>query len=425
MHFTISPFGSAGDVHPFLGLALKLRERGHDVLFLTTGYFEEAVRRHGLEYLELGTKEEFLEAINNPELWSQSKSFAHVFNGVASVFRRHYDVLAEQHQRRKTVAISSCLGFGARIAQESLRIPLISIHLQPAVIHSKLQPPMLAGIALPRWFTNAALMLGERFVLDRVAFPELNRFRTELGLQPVRGLMSWWHSTDKNICLFPHWFAPKQLDWPNHTELADFPLWDVQTDEALPSDVQSFLEAGTPPIVFTPGSANIFGTKFFQAAADACLKLGRRGMLLSRFPAHIPTGLPSSVRHFAYVPFARLLPHTAAVVHHGGVGTTAQALAAGVPQLIMAMAHDQFDNGARIKRLGVGDWLYPRQFRAGPVAKRLNCLLESTHLRSSCQKIAEKLVLRNGLELAANSIEEFLTSHQTPDGKAAVPRDRR
>ena len=89
MHFTISPFGSVGDVHPFLGLALKLRDRGHDVLFVTTGYFEEAVRRHGLEYIELGTKEEFLEAIDNPDLWSQSKSFAHVFNSVASVYRRH------------------------------------------------------------------------------------------------------------------------------------------------------------------------------------------------------------------------------------------------------------------------------------------------------------------------------------------------
>ncbi len=407
MHFTISPFGSAGDVHPFLGLAMKLRERKHDVSFVTTGYFEDTVRRHGLEYIELGTKEEFLAAVDNPDLWSQSRSFAHIFDGIAFVFRRHYELLASQHQRQKTVAISSCLGFGARIAQEKLQIPLISVHLQPAVIHSKIQPPMLAGISLPRWFTNAALKLGERFVLDRTAFPDLNRFRAELGLEPARGLMSWWHSPQKNICLFPEWFASKQADWPPHTELTDFPLWDDREDQPLPEQVRTFLDAGDPPIVFTPGSANIFGRDFFQAATDACMKLGRRGMLLSRFSDHIPGNLPATVRYFDYVPFTPLLPRTVAVVHHGGVGTTAQALAAGVPQLIMALAHDQFDNGARVTRMGVGSWLYPQQFRAGRVAKRLTRLLESSSVDAACKQVAGKLTPRNGLDLAADAVEEF------------------
>ena len=412
MHFTISPFGSAGDVHPFLGLALKLQGRGHGVAFVTTGYFEETVRRHGLTYVELGTKDEFLEAVGNPDLWSQSRSFAHVFRSVASVFRRHYQVLADQHHQSSTVAISSCLGFGARIAEEKLDIPLVSVHLQPAVIHSKIEPPSLAGISLPRWFTNAALGLGERFVLDRVALPELNRFREELGLEPTRRLLSWWHSPRKNVCLFPSWFAPKQTDWPARAELTDFPLWDDRADEALPQDVQSFLDAGSPPIVFTPGSANIFGRKFFQGAADACVRLGRRGILLTRFPEQIPSNLPTDVRHFPYVPFTPLLPHTAALVHHGGVGTTAQGFAAGVPQLIMALAHDQFDNGARVTKLGVGGWMYPNQFRAASVARRLKRLLESSQVQGACKQVAEKLVSRNGLDLAADAIERFVADGQ-------------
>ena len=73
----------------------------------------------------------------------------------------------------------------------------------------------------------------------------------------------------------------------------------------------------------------------------------------------------------------------------------------------MALAHDQFDNGARISRMGVGGWVYPQQFRSGLVARRLSRLLESTSVRASCQQVAEKLVLRNGLELAADAIEQF------------------
>ena len=407
MHFTVSPLGSAGDVHPFLGLALKLRDRGHDITFVTSGFFAETVRRHRLDFVELGTKQEFLEAVANPDLWSQSRSFTHVFNTVATVFRRHYEVIADQHTQHPTVSISSCLGFGARIAQERLQIPLVSVHLQPAVIHSKLQPPMLAGISLPRWFTNAALGLGERFVLDRAACPELNRFRGELGLAPMHGLLSWWHSPQKNVCLFPDWFAPKQEDWPPHTDVTDFPLWDDRADESLAPEVQAFLEAGSPPIVFTPGSANIFGAKFFRAATGACLKLGRRGILLTRFAEQIPEGLPDTVRHFEYVPLTPLLRYTAALVHHGGVGTTAQGLAAANPQLIMALAHDQFDNGARVLRMGVGSWMYPQQFYTKQVARRLSRLLEAPEVHASCQQIAAKLVARNGLDLAAGAIERF------------------
>lgn len=408
MHFTVSPFGSAGDVFPFLGLALELSSRGHDVSFVTTGYFEESVRRHGLQYVELGTKEEFLEAVNDPDLWSQSRSFPLVFERIASVFRQHYELLAEQHARHPTIAISSCLGFGARLAQEKLGIPLVSVHLQPAVIHSQLDPPMLAGYALPRWFANAALRMGERFVLDRVAFPEINQFRAEIGLEPQRGLLSWWHSPQQNICLFPEWFAAQQTDWPPHSHLADFPLWDDQADQPLPASVAQFLDAGEAPIVFTPGSANRFGRKFFRAAVEACQRIKKRGILLTPFSDQVPSPLPDEVRHFDYVPLTPLLTRCAMLVHHGGVGTTAQGLAAGVPQLIMALAHDQFDNGARVRRLGVGSWMYPQQFFGSWVARRMHSLLTSDKVQRACELSAKRLSARNGISYAADHVERFV-----------------
>lgn len=251
------------------------------------------------------------------------------------------------------------------------------------------------------------LSLAERLVIDRTVCPEVNRFRQELGLPSVRQVVRWWHSPQLVVCLFPEWFASPQPDWPKNLVQADFPLWDERTDVGLAEEVRGFLDAGEPPIVFTPGSANVFGKPFFQAAVEACQRLGRRGILLTRFPEQLPDPVPAGVKHFSYVPFSQLLPRCAALVHHGGIGTTAQALAAGVPQLVMPLAHDQFDSAARLKRLAVGDWIVPSHFRGPRVAVRLDALLRSEAAKRACQSVSQKLTPRNGIPAVADAIEQF------------------
>jgi UDP:flavonoid glycosyltransferase YjiC (YdhE family) len=207
--------------------------------------------------------------------------------------------------------------------------------------------------------------------------------------------------------LFPKWYCRPQPDWTPNVIQTDFPLWDEQADEPLSDEVEAFLAAGQPPIVFTPGSANIFGKDFFLAAVDACRRLGRRGVLLTRFAEQVPAGLPATVNHFPYVPLSPLLPRCAALVHHGGIGTAAQAMAAGIPQLIMALAHDQFDNADRIQRLGIGDWLTPTRFRGARVARMLGAFLGSEKTQSACRTIAQRLARRDGIEQTATAIEQW------------------
>jgi UDP:flavonoid glycosyltransferase YjiC (YdhE family) len=146
---------------------------------------------------------------------------------------------------------------------------------------------------------------------------------------------------------------------------------------------------------------------FFRAAIEACQRLGRRGILLTRFCEQIPDRLPNGVKHFDYIPFSQLLPKAAALVHHGGIGTTAQALSAGVPQLIMPLAHDQFDNAARVKRLEVGDWIVPSGFRGSQVAAKLAVLLGSEAVRRACREVLGRFAGKNGMAAAANAIERF------------------
>ncbi|MEJ2246837.1 MAG: glycosyltransferase, partial [Acidobacteriota bacterium] len=171
--------------------------------------------------------------------------------------------------------------------------------------------------------------------------------------------------------------------------------------------LEEFLEAGDPPVVFTAGSAHAFSAEFFRVSVEACLECGWRGILLTQFPDQLPVELPKNIRTFNYVPFSFLLPRAAALVHHGGIGTTAQAFAAGVPQLVVPFAHDQPDNGVRVRRLGVGDFLLPRRYKTVDLIKKLKRLLQSTAMRENCSRYSRDLVTSTPLETTCDLIEQM------------------
>jgi UDP:flavonoid glycosyltransferase YjiC (YdhE family) len=267
------------------------------------------------------------------------------------------------------------------------------------------------GPGVPRWFKRFQFRLANRLLIEPLVAREVNRFRQELGLARERSVFffgDWWHSPQKVLGLFPDWYAPPQPDWPASTVLTGFPLWDESGLTEMPPALGSFLDSGTPPIVFAPGSAMKHGHDFFAAAAQACQQLGRRGILLTRYAEQIPAKLPEGVRHFEFVPFSLLLPRAAALVHHGGIGTASQALAAGVPQLVMPMAHDQPDNAARLRRLGVATSLPPAKFVAASVARELGTLLNSPRTLECCRQVASRFATQGGIGRACDEIEALL-----------------
>src|SRR5262249_34229253 len=159
----------------------------------------------------------------------------------------------------------------------------------------------------------------------------------------------WWHSPQLVIGMFPQWFAQPQPDWPKQTVLSGFPLYDEPEITPIDAELESFLRAGEPPIAFTPGSAMWAAEEYFEQGVQTCIRWNRGGLLLTRHRDHFPARLPPGVIHVHYAPFSDLLPRCAGFVHHGGIGSSAQALAAGVPQLVTPFAHDQPDNAFRLK----------------------------------------------------------------------------
>jgi UDP:flavonoid glycosyltransferase YjiC (YdhE family) len=243
----------------------------------------------------------------------------------------------------------------------------------------------------PAWFRRFLFWVGDRFVIDRKIGRPINAFREEHGLQPVRRVWNrWLNSPQRAIGLFPEWFGAAP-DWPAQFRQTGFVRYDQGEAAEVPPVVRDFLAAGEPPVVFSFGSAMRVGRPYFEAAVEACRRGGFRGLLLAKGGNQIPGDLPAGVVHADYAPFSRVFPRARAVVHHGGIGTSAQGLAAGVPQLVMPMAFDQVDNAHRLARLGVARVVPPSKFTGAAVADALRDLLSDPRVPAACQECAAKM----------------------------------
>ena len=414
MHYLVMPLGSAGDVHPFVGLALELKKRGHAVTLSTNGYFAGLAKRFGLDFIELGTESVFHAGLQSPELWHPFRSFPYLYrNMIEPTIRPQFEIVFQESTRLPTTVLSNCLGFGALNAQDKLGVKVVTVHLQPVMLWSKTRPPRMPGLFGPNWLQQRLYQFAQRVVIDPVVLPSLNAYRAELGLEPVKHVMQWWHSKTLLLCLFPEWYCPSQADWPGPCSQVDFPLWDEREsgqdrfDAETQKTLVPFLDCGSKPIAFTPGSANLFGKEFFQIAVQACELIDRRAILLTRFDEQIPRSLPKSALHVPFAPLSLLLPRCSAFVHHGGIGSASQAMAAGTPQLIRPQAHDQFDNASRIVEQGIGDCLKPRRFTPKALAQKLETMLKSDAIADRCMFVAEKMNHQRGLQQAADVIERL------------------
>lgn len=390
MRIILVPIGSAGDVHPYIGIGCELKRRGHEVQVMTSEYFRELVEKAGLEFTASSTLEDFNRLVVDPLLWDPWRGFEFIArNAFLPFVPKLYEFLEQAHIPGQTLVVGSSFAWGARIAQEKLNLPLVTLHLQPAAFPSLYETPVyspaawLAGMPVPLKRAHFQLI---DILTDAVVAPEINRVRASLGLQPVpRVIREWTHSPLRTIGLFPEWFSPRQRDWPAGVHLTGFPLYDVDHIQTMPEEVEAFLDQGPAPVVFTSGSAMKQARSMFEVSAEACRRLGCRGLLINKFEDQIPASLPPGVMAARYAPFSRLFPRAAAVVHHGGIGTTAQALAAGVPQLVTPFAHDQFDNAARVVRLGAGEQLHTSRYRVKPLAAALERLMKDAALRERAQ----------------------------------------
>jgi len=411
MHALLMPIGTAGDVHPLIGIGRKLASRGHQVTMFTHSEFAGAVRDAGLEFLDASDESDYRATFTNPAVWHERRGHWVVMPFYFRLMKKQFATIQANYVPGQTVVVAEGGAFGARIAHEVLGVPLVTMHTCPLVFRSMIRPAVEPlGFRLPRsWalIRRPCYWFFDRFFVDRLLAP-INKFRQSFGLAPVRRLLNgWWHSPQRVLGMFPNWFAEPAADWPSQSMLTGFPLYDPGDDAPLPADLVEFLDEGSPPIVFTPGSVVRAETEYFHTAVEVCRKLGRRGLLVTRHAKAIPNSLPETVRHVPFAAFRQLLPRAAALVHHGGIGSTAQALLAGIPQIIRPLAYDQPDNAERATRLGVARTILPQDFSVASVSRDLSHLLNNDEVKSRCRELASRVQSEDGVEKACDAIEEL------------------
>jgi len=408
----LAPVGSTGDVFPFVAIALRLKQRGNRVLMVAGGRYRALLDAAGLELVETLDARTEAAAFDHPNFWRPTRGMRRISERIILPSARpQLAAIQSRFEPGKTVIVGSTLAFGARIAGEKLGAPMISVHLAPAAMRSLHDTPRVANIPgfprLPRSTKRLLYWYFDRFEFDRVMCPGLNEIRGEVGLPPItRPLHEWLHSPTRVIGLFPSWFAAPAPDWPKQVRLTGFALYDGPSSRGTSPELQSFLDEGDAPVVFTAGTAMSHGELFFRAAVDACLRLGIRGILISSAAKQVPTQLPPTVRCFVYAPFSELLRRARALVHHGGIGTAAQGLKAGVAQIVVPMAYDQPDNAARLERLGVASTLTQRRLNGDNLAATLGKLLARPDLSQRLSESAHRFDHDTSLDETCRLIEE-------------------
>jgi|GEM_PF-2383459 len=402
INIVIAASGSLGDIKPFAAIGKILLSQGFNVTIITD---EQHIRDLSYYFTnlisveKLQRKYKFFEPLKTvykkgPNDIEESirgtiLKFEEIYiKPIYSVYR----YICDNYSRNNTLLIGHFLSFGARLANEVKRIPMVVVSLSPY------------------WFT---------IINDNYFCQSINAIRKYLGLQPISSIMRRWMLTENSVIgLFPEWFVKSTEKLSNNCKTFGFLYDTVDAKTCLDHDISDFVSSNNGCIVFRISSFRLNSGNFFHVAQKVCTKLSMRALFITQYKDMLPEILSPFVRCYKYVPFELLLNKVRLIVHDGGIGTCAEAIRAGIPQLICPRTHEQKDNAERLKMLGLCSILNFNSLDEKSMAKKIEELLRP-EVSAVCKHYAD-IVQRD--KSAANHIcEEILriidTCFAAPDEK--------
>ena len=413
----LTTIGSFGDLHPKIAIALELQKRGHDVVFATHKEYQDKIEALGFEFHRMRPDNT---ALNDPQEMARMMDLKTgteyvIKNWVCANLRETYTDLMDSSKGADFIVAGEGV-VAARLVAEKLKIPWAFAVLQPASFLSVYDPsvlPVLPFLARLRGLGSLANrgIIHLSKVLSKSWAEPIHQLRRELELPPLAGnpFIDDKYSPYLVLALFSSVFAKPQPDWAKNTVLTGFAFYDgSESATELAPELQQFLDGGDPPIVFTLGSAAVMAPgRFYQESVQATKQLNRRAVLLMGKNTP-PKDLPENIFATSYVPYSQIFSRACAIVHQGGIGTTAQALRTGCPTLVMPYSHDQPDNAARVERLGTSRTIPRKQYTAKRVARQLYELLENPHYAAKASAVGGAIRADNGVDVACDAIETQL-----------------
>jgi UDP:flavonoid glycosyltransferase YjiC (YdhE family) len=408
LKFIVSSIGTQGDLQPMLALAEELVRRGHRCHMLGSASAEARATERGVEYTTISPTQ-----TNN--VVSTEVSFAtYIFPSYEPTFRAIERELAQGNQ---LVVVNRSKHSATTVACERHGLPLCRIYLAPAQVRSLAAPPW-------PWHDRAKGRLGtafKRYYLPKIyegydAHPyilrNLNAHREALGLRPITNLEEHEQWVHHQLGFFPEWYAAPASDWPS-MDMVGFPL--PQSAGTLPAELERLIQRHGRPLVFTPGTGVPDVDQFFAAARRCCGLLDRPGVFLSPHYSAACAENGGKILHFPFIELGQLLRDAALLVHHGGIGTAARALEAGIPQIISPQAYDQPDNGRRVSELGVGAVIERSRLSGETLAAAAAPLLQSEEVARKLSVFSTCIAQTHAVEQAADRLEQrFVTAPPVP-----------
>lgn len=397
LKFMLSSIGTLGDMLPILALGRELSDRGYACHMLGSAPGAPIAKQLGLEYSTVSparvSDRDDVEGTFDTYLRPSYEPTFRIFERERAAGHR----LVVVNQSNYSASSLMCARYG---------LPLVRTILYPALIHSLAAPPM-------PWRAKLKGPLGKSFrrhFLPRMfrererggyQLSTVNQHRLALGLEALDSLQETEQLIQLRLAFFPDWYAPRAADWPE-LELVGFPLPASRAE--LPAAVTRLLETHGRPLVFTPGTGVADVELFFSEARRCCELLDRPAVFLS--PRCPTTTEDARVVILDYLDLSVLLPHAALLVHHGGMGTTARALEAGIPQIICPHGYDQPDNGARVADLGVGVVADVSKSSGEAWAAEARGLLASERVAATLRDLSSRLSRSSALTRAADLLLE-------------------
>jgi UDP:flavonoid glycosyltransferase YjiC (YdhE family) len=415
----LTTVGSLGDLYPYLAIGLGLQARGHEVILAAGECY-----RSKIEELRLGfravrpdsdwvTDPKIMPRLMDPRLGL----IRVVCEMLLPVLRQSYEDTLAAAEGADLLVSHPLTGYVTRLVAEKTGIRWASTMLVPLGFFSACDLPVfpLAPLLskklrfLGRGFWSPVFWAGAR--ATRFLAKPWFQLRADLGLPPTDGSnpLRDSHSPSLVLAPFSKLLAEKQPDWPPQTIITGFPFHDSDGRAGLPDGLARFLDAGPPPLVFTLGTAIASDAgRFFEHSAAAAKQLGHRAVLILKDPRNQLPVLPNGVIACDYAPFSQLFPRAAALVHHGGIGTTGLAMRSGRPMLIMPCSWDQPDNAQRAMRLGIARTIARHRYTTNRVEAELRQLLDNPIYAQRASTIGEKVRQEDGVQAACDALEGVL-----------------
>src|SRR5260221_1366360 len=417
----VTTFGSTGDLNPFIALALALRSRGHDVLFAVEANFEPQLSLLGFPVRLLTGDQEQALAPFRQRIFNNEQPLTSL-----KLLVDHYILpslpakVAELREicQQADLLISAAPQFAASIVAELLHIPWASVILLPSTLPSasiSAQPlPVQLPASLQRLSNRFSWFVGGIFLRQIVDKP-INQLRRTF-LVPPRSNLMWTGnlSPQLSILAFSSAFVPRPDDWPEYIKMTGFYFWDRPSDWQFQETLKAFLHADKPVVAVTAGSVapeeRALFASYYQTSIESILACGARALVINAPTNTLFPEQREEVLHLPFAPFSEVFPACAAVIHHGGIGTIAQCLRAGVPSLVVPGGVDQPFNAAQVVQRKVGLWIPRKHYTTRRAEHALKALLSTPDYRKRAREIQAQILQEDGVATFCTAVEQILPS---------------